>query len=183
MKLPNIKIYDEKDQILRKVSEEVTFPLSIEDKKLIKDALLYLKMSQIDETREQYCLRAGMGLAFIQMGLAKRIFVICEDLQNGEFKDYVVINPKIISLSEELIYVEEGEGCLSINRDVEGIVTRNARATVKAYDIDGKEYQIRVREDLSVAFQHEIDHLNGVLFTDRIDKINPYKNADIIRSI
>lgn len=183
MELPNIKIYDEKDVILRNVSKEVTFPLSIENKKLIQDSLLYLKMSQIEETREQYCLRAGMGLAFIQMGIAIRIFVICEDLQNGEFKDYVIINPKIISSSEELIYVEEGEGCLSVNRDVDGIVIRNARVTIKAYDIDGKEYQIRAREDLSVAIQHEIDHLNGILFIDRIDKDNPFKNADVIRSI
>lgn len=183
MKLPDIKIYDEKDKILRKVSEEVTFPLSAEDRKLVKDSLLYLKMSQIDETREQYCLRAGMGLAFIQLGIAKRIFVICEDLQNGEFKDYVIINPKIISSSEELIYVEEGEGCLSVSRDVDGIVVRNARVTIKAYDIDGKEYQVRGREDLSVAIQHEIDHLNGILFIDKIDKDNPFKNADVIRSI
>lgn len=183
MELPKIKILDENNSYLRKVSEEVTFPLSSEDKKLIKDALIYLKMSQVDETREKYSLRAGMGLSFNQLGKLKRIFVICEDLQNGEFKNYVVINPKIISESEELIYVEEGEGCLSVNRNVDGIVKRSARITVKAYDINGKEYSIRVREDIAVAYQHEIDHLNGILFTDRIDKDNPFKDADIIRGI
>lgn len=183
MELPNIKIYDEFDKILRNVSNEVTFPLSIEDKKLIKDSLSYLKTSQIEELREKFDLRAGMGLAFIQMGINKRIFVICEDLQNGEFKNYVVINPKIISTSEEMIYVEEGEGCLSVNRNVEGIVPRHARMTVKAFDENGDEYTIRVREDLAIAFQHEIDHLNGILFTDRIDKNNPYKNANNYRSI
>ncbi len=183
MELPNIKIYDEFDKILRNVSNEVTFPLSIEDKKLINDSLSYLKTSQIEELREKFDLRAGMGLAFIQMGINKRIFVICEDLQNGEFKNYVVINPKIISTSEEMIYVEEGEGCLSVNRNVEGIVPRHARMTVKAFDENGDEYTIRVREDLAIAFQHEIDHLNGILFTDRIDKNNPYKNANNYRSI
>lgn len=183
MELPNIKIYDEFDKMLRNVSEDVTFPLSVEDKKLIDDALLYLKMSQIEDLREKFNLRAGMGLAFIQMGINKRIFVICEDLQDGNFKNYVVINPKIISTSEEMIYVEEGEGCLSVNRDVEGIVPRNARITVQAFDENGNEYTIRVREDLSIAFQHEIDHLNGILFTDRIDKDNPYKNSEVYRPI
>ncbi len=183
MKLPNIKIYDEFDPILRKVSKEVTFPLSSEDKKLIFDTLNYLKISQIEEYREKYNLRAGMGMAFIQLGVDKRIFVICEDLQNGEFKNYIVINPKIISESEEKIFVEEGEGCLSVNREVEGIVPRSARVTVKAFDEEGNEYTIRVREDIAVAFQHEIDHLNGILFTDRIDKNNPFKNFDKMRPI
>lgn len=183
MELPKIKIYDEFDKMLRNVSKEVTFPLSAPDKKLIDDALLYLKMSQIEDLREKFNLRAGMGLAFIQMGINKRIFVICEDLQDGNFKNYVVINPKIISTSEEMIYVEEGEGCLSVNRDVEGIVPRNARITVQAFDENGNEYTIRVREDLSIAFQHEIDHLNGILFTDRIDKDNPYKNSEVYRPI
>lgn len=183
MELPKIIILDENDTLLRKVSSDVIFPLLPVEKKLINDALLYLKMSQIDDTREKFSLRAGMGLAFIQLGIPKRIFVICEDLQNGEFKNYVVINPKIISSSEELIYVEEGEGCLSVNRIVEGIVIRNARVTIRAYDVDGKEFHARVREDIAVAFQHEIDHLNGILFTDKIDSNNPYKDAETIRGI
>ncbi len=183
MELPDIKILDETDKLLRKVSNDVTFPLLDAEKKLINDALLYLKMSQIDEKREKFNLRAGMGLAFVQLGILKRIFVICEDLGDQNFKNYVVINPKIISTSDEKIYVEEGEGCLSINRPVDGIVPRHARATINAFDENGKEYQIRVREELAVAFQHEIDHLNGILFTDRIDPNNPYKDEDILRSI
>ena len=113
----------------------------------------------------------------------KRIFVIVEELEDHTFKNYVVINPKIVSESEEMIYVGEGEGCLSINREVEGIVPRYARITVEAYDIDGNPFTIRVREDLSIAFQHEIDHLNGILFIDRIDPKNPYKNANNMREI
>ena len=99
------------------------------------------------------------------------------------FKEYVVINPKVVSESTEKIFVDEGEGCLSVNRDVEGIVPRSARVTIQAYDENGNEYSIRIREDLSVAFQHEIDHLNGILFTDRIDKKNPYKDYDNMRPI
>ncbi len=183
MKLPNINILDEKDKLLRKVSKEVTFPLNNEDKKLIKDALTYLEMSQIEKYNKKYDLRAGMGLAFVQLGVLKRIFVIVEEVDEGKFEKYVVINPKIKSMSEELIYVGEGEGCLSVNRETEGIVPRHARITVEAYDEDGNLYTFRAREELAVAFQHEMDHLDGILFVDKIDKKNPYKNKDNMREI
>ena len=183
MKLPNLDILDEKDKRLRLISKDVTFPLNNEDKKRIQDMLKYLKMSQIEEYREQYDLRPGMGLAYIQLGIAKRIFVIVNETDDETFENYVVINPKILSNSEELIYVGEGEGCLSINRETEGIVPRFARITVKAFDMEGKPYEIRVREDVSIAFQHEIDHLNGILFTDKIDPKNPYKNQENMREI
>ena len=126
MKLPNIDILDEKNKILRQKSKEVIFPLTKEDKKRIDDSLKYLEMSQIEEYIEKYDLRAGMGLSFIQLGIPKKIFVASEELDDGTFKRYVFINPEIISKSEELIYVGEGEGCLSVNRDVEGIVPRHA---------------------------------------------------------
>ncbi len=183
MKLPKIKILDEKNKMLRKVSTEVTFPLTSKEKQDIKDMITYLTMSQIQSEQEKYNLRAGMGLAYVQIGTPKRIFVIVEEIEEGKFKNYVVINPEIVSQSAELVFVGEGEGCLSVNREVEGIVPRCARITVKAYDENGKCYQIRVREDIAVAFQHEIDHLNGILFTDRIDKNNPYKNIDKMREI
>lgn len=183
MKLPNLKILDEKDKTLRKVSVDATFPLSSEDKQNIDDMITYLKMSQIEEYSKKYNLRAGMGLAYIQIGIPKRIFVIVEELENGDFKDYILINPKIITHSEEMIYVGEGEGCLSVNREVDGIVPRYARITVSAQDINGNPFTIRVREDISVAFQHELDHLNGILFVDKIDPKNPFKNANKYREI
>ena len=124
-----------------------------------------------------------MGLAYIQLGINKRIFVVVEEVEEEKFENYVVINPKIISNSEELIYVGEGEGCLSVNRPTCGIVPRHARINVEYQDINGKKKNIRVREDISVAFQHEIDHLNGILFVDKIDKKDPYKNKDQMREI
>ena len=183
IKLPNIKILDESNKILHEKSEDVVFPLDSKTKKLIDDSLTYLEMSQIEEYSEKYDLRPGMGLSFVQIGIKKRIFVISEELDDGKFRRYVVINPKIISKSEELIYVGEGEGCLSVNREVEGIVPRYARITVAAFDEHGNPFTIRVREDISVAFQHEIDHLNGILFVDKIDKKNPYKNKNLMREI
>ncbi len=183
MKLPEICILDEKDKRLRKKSVEATFPLNDEEKKAIEDMIAYLKMSQIKETQEKYQLRAGWGLSAVQIGILKRIFVIVEEIEKEVFSNYIVINPKILSHSEEMIYVGEGEGCLSVNRDVSGIVPRYARITIEAYDINGNPYTLRVREDVSIAFQHEIDHLNGILFTDHIDPKNPFKGKDIMREI
>ena len=183
MKLPNLKILDEKNKILHQKSKEVKFPLTSKQKKDIEDMLLYLKMSQIEVEREKYNLRAGMGLSYVQIGTLERIFVVVDEIDEGKFKNYVIINPEIKSMSEELIYVGEGEGCLSVNREVEGIVPRHARITVEAYDIDGNPFTLRVREELSICFQHEIDHLNGILFPDKIDRKNPFKDKELMREI
>ena len=176
-------ILDEKESILHTKSEDVTFPLTKEDKKTIKDMIEMLTDSQIPELSEKYHLRPGMGLAAIQLGIPKRYFVIVHEYEPGKFDEYVIINPKIVSASEEMIYVGEGEGCLSVNRPVEGIVPRHARITLEAYDEDGNKIRVRGREELAIAFQHEIDHLNGILFVDKIDKNNPYKNQNLYREI
>ncbi len=181
--LKSNEILDEKDNKLREKSLDVIFPLSNEEKKLVIDMQKFLKNSQIEEIALKYNLRPGMGLAAIQLGISKKFFVIVEELENGEFRNYFFANPKLISNSEELIYAEAGEGCLSVNRDIEGIVPRYARITVDAYDIDGKKFTIRLREEMSIAVQHEMDHLNGILFYDRIDKKNPFKEVEKYRAI
>ena len=178
-----LNILDEKDKRLRKISEDATFPLTKDDKKLIKQAIDELTYSQIEELAEKYSLRPGMGLAFPQLGLNKRIIVIVHEVEDGIFDEYVFVNPKIVSYSEEMIAAEVGEGCLSVNRDVEGHVPRHARVTVEGYDVDGNKIRLRAREELAIAFQHEIDHLNGILFYDRIDPKKPFFNENEIRLI
>ena len=182
-KLPDIKILDEHDKRLRLKSKDVTFPLPQEDINRIHDMMDYLEMSQIEDIREKFDLRAGMGLAYIQLGITKRIFVIVYEVEEGKFDRYVVVNPKIKSVSEEKVYIGEGEGCLSINRPTEGIVLRHARMRLEAFNEYGEKYELRVREELAVAFQHELDHLDGILFTDKIDPKNPFKGEDRYRSI
>ncbi len=182
--LKNKDILDEKCKILRQVSKEVIFPLTQEDKNNIKLMSEYLTNSQIDKLAKQYDLRPGMGLSAVQLGVLKRYLVIVHEQDIKEtFKTYVIINPQIISNSEEIIYVEEGEGCLSVNRDVKGIVKRFARVTIAGFDINGKPIKVRAREELAVAFQHEIDHLNGILFVDKIDQKDPFKDAAEYRAI
>ena len=177
------EILDEKVKLLRTVSKEVEFPLTKEDKETIEKMIEYLHDSQIDELAEKYDLRPGMGLSAIQLGIPKRYFVVVYEVDENEFETYVLINPRMISNSVEQIYVADGEGCLSVNRPVEGIVPRYARVTFEAYDMDGNKIHVRAREDLSICFQHELDHLNGILFVDHIDPKNPYKNQDNMRAI
>lgn len=181
--LKTCDILDEKNKILRTVSKEVTFPLSKEDKDTIDTMIKYLHDSQIDELSEKYDLRPGMGMSAIQLGIPKRYFVVVHEVDEGKFDTYILINPRIISNSMEKIYVEEGEGCLSVNRPVEGIVPRYARVTMEAYDMEGRKINVRAREELAICFQHELDHLNGILFIDHIDKKNPYKDKDLYRAI
>lgn len=176
-------ILDEKDKRLREISKEVELPLSKEDKKVIEDIIEMLTNSQIPELSEKYQLRPGMGLAAIQLGIPKRYFVVVHEYEEGKFDNYVLINPKVVSTSEEIIYVGEGEGCLSVNRDVQGIVPRHARITLEGYDENGNHIRVRGREELAIAFQHELDHLNGMLFMDRIDKKDPFRGKDKYREI
>lgn len=183
MKLPDIKILDEKQKVLHLKSKEVKFPLTDEYKKRLLDIIKYLEMSQDEKYIKKYNLRAGMGLSLVQIGILDRAFVIANENDDKTFEEHIIINPEIIAKSEELVYVGEGEGCLSVNREVEGIVPRHARITVKYQDLDGNFKTIRVREEISIAFQHEIDHLNGILFVDKIDPKNPYKNKEKMREI
>lgn len=176
-------ILDEKEKILKTISKEVSLPLTDEDKKTIADIIEFLTNSQIPELAEKYNLRPGMGLAAIQLGIPKRYFVVVHEVDEGIFDNYVIINPKVVSTSQEIIYVGEGEGCLSVNREVCGIVPRYARVTLEGYDEEGRKIRVRGREELAIAFQHEMDHLNGILFTDKIDKKNPFKDKDKYREI
>ena len=178
-----LNILDEKDPHLRKISENVIFPLTKEEKDLIQRMVDHLTFSQIEEYEKKYDLRPGMGLAFPQLGINKRIIVIVYEVDEETFENYVFINPKIVSYSSEMIAAEAGEGCLSVNREIEGHVPRHARVTVEGFDENGNKIKVRAREDLALAFQHEIDHLDGILFFDRIDKKKPFYKETEMRLI
>ena len=132
-----LNILDEKDKRLRMISKDAKLPLSQEYKNTIDKIIKELTYSQIEELEKKYDLRPGMGLAFPQLGINERIIVIVHEYDDGKFNNYVMVNPKIVSSSEEMIAAEAGEGCLSVNRDVEGHVKRHARVTVEGYDVDG----------------------------------------------
>lgn len=110
----------------------------------------------------------GIGLAAIQVGVARRMLVIDVSREGEEKTPLVFINPEIIKSSDERSIYEEG--CLSIP-DYYAEVERPAIVTVKSLDRDGKEQITEADGLLATCLQHEIDHLNGVLFIDHISRL------------
>lgn len=160
--------------VLEQVADEVTLPPSQEDKVTLEKMLQFIKNSQDEEIAEKYNLRAGVGLAAPQLGISKRMFAVhFEDLQGKAYSDGY-FNPKIISHSVEKTFLANGEGCLSVNREVPGYVARYARVTISATNLAGQQVKLRLRGYAAVVFQHELDHLNGIMFYDHIDKQDPF---------
>ncbi|KYD08458.1 MULTISPECIES: peptide deformylase [Heyndrickxia] len=160
--------------ILRKVTDEVDIPPSEEDKETLLCMLQYLKNSQTPEIAAKYKLRSGVGLSANQIGLDKRMFAAYIVDDKGEH-EYTLFNPKIISHSLTMIYLQQGEGCLSVDRAVPGYVPRYERIKVRAYDITGEEVVLKLSGYPAIVFQHEIDHLNGIMFYDHINPDNPFQ--------
>lgn len=162
---------------LRKKSQEVELPPSDEDIRILNQMMEFIKNSQDEKIAEKYKLRGGVGLAAPQLGINKQLIAV-----HFEHKDrlcsYRLINPKIISHSVEKAYLSGGEGCLSVDENIEGFVVRNARVTVRAYDTEGKKLKLRFKGYPAIVIQHEIDHLNGIMFYDYIDKENPFHIPD-----
>jgi peptide deformylase len=161
--------------VLRQIAEEVTLPATDEDKKILKELLEYVQNSQNPEIAAELGLRPGIGLAAPQINVSKRMIAVHLTDEKGQLYSYALFNPKIISHSVEKAFLASGEGCLSIDEQHAGYVPRYARITVKGYDIDENEVKIRLKGLPAICFQHEIDHLNGILFYDHIDEENPMK--------
>jgi peptide deformylase len=110
----------------------------------------------------------GIGLAAIQIGVPKRVVVIDLHKEGEEKKPQVFINPEILTSSDDRSSYEEG--CLSIP-DYYAEVERPATIRVRYVDLDGKVQEIDADGLLATCLQHEIDHLNGVLFIDHISRL------------
>ncbi|WP_210134856.1 peptide deformylase [Staphylococcus sp. GDX8P80P] len=159
---------------LRAKAEDVNLPLSDEDRNTLKEMRQFLINSQDDDIAKKYGLRSGVGLAAPQINVSKRmIAVYLPDDGNGKSYDYMLVNPKIMSHSVQHAYLPTGEGCLSVDENIPGLVHRHYRVTIKALDIDGNEVKLRLKGYPAIIFQHEIDHLNGIMFYDYIDQDNP----------
>ena len=146
MAIRRIRLED--DEILRKKCK----PVDVVDEK-IKEL--------VQDMTDTMHAEDGVGLAAPQVGILKRVVVI--DLYD-DHGPYVLINPEII---KEKGKQEVDEGCLSFPNKFAKII-RPEEVVVKALDIDGKEYKLKGKELLAQAISHEVDHLNGVLFVDKI---------------
>ncbi|NMN68328.1 peptide deformylase [Rhizobium sp. 57MFTsu3.2] len=110
----------------------------------------------------------GIGLAAIQIGVPRRMLVIDVSREGEEKQPLVFVNPEVVASTDERSVYEEG--CLSIP-DYYAEVERPATVTVKYLDRDGKEQTVQADGLLATCLQHEIDHLNGVLFIDHISRL------------
>ncbi|HFI0464055.1 TPA: peptide deformylase [Streptococcus suis] len=165
---------------LRQAAQPVTFPLSPEDRKTAEEMLTFLINSQDEEMAKKYGLRAGVGLAAPQINLSKQIIAIhlvYTDEETGEEEvilSDVFFNPKLVSHSVQQIALKDGEGCLSVDREVEGYVPRPKRIKLHYQDFDGNQYELKLRDFEAIVVQHELDHLKGIFFYDHIDPSNPF---------
>ena len=159
---------------LRKKTTEMTFPLSKEDLQLADDLLEYVINSQDDEMVEKYNIRPGIGIAAPQVNEVKRMFALHLIDEDDNEISFVAVNPKIISHSVEQTYISAGEGCLSVDELIEGYVPRHARITATGFYPDGTPFKKRLKGLTAIAFQHELDHLNGIMFYDHINQEDPY---------
>ncbi|TCP30529.1 peptide deformylase [Scopulibacillus darangshiensis] len=171
-------IIREGNPILRETAVPVELPPTKEESNTLKQMLEFLINSQDEEIANKYQLRPGIGLAAPQIGISKRMIALYLDDDKGKLHKYALFNPKIVSHSVEKTYLESGEGCLSVDRDVPGIVPRFARVKVRAFDLDNKEVTLKLKGMPAIAIQHEIDHLDGIMFYDHINHNDPFKIPD-----
>jgi peptide deformylase len=170
-----LKIVKDNNPIMRKKSQPVELPLSQEDKKTLDDMLEYLKLSQDEDYAKKHNIRAGVGIAAIQIGLLKRMFCIYYETEEG-IVQYQLVNPKIIEYSVRKCALKNGEGCLSVDQDHEGLSHRYYKIKMAAFDaLRNEDIIITARGFDAIVLQHEYDHLDGLFYYDRIDNNNPNK--------
>ncbi|WP_074034995.1 peptide deformylase [Exiguobacterium sp. AT1b] len=162
----------EGDERLRTRSIEVPIPPTEEDLALLDEMETFLVNSQDPEMSEKYELRGGVGIAAPQLGVTRRFFTVLLQEEGETFK-LSIFNPKITSHSVEQTFLNGGEGCLSVDRVIKGNVPRFRRITLEGFDRDGQPIKLRLRGMRAIVCQHELDHLDGILFYDRINTSNP----------
>nr|WP_083801835.1 peptide deformylase [Mycoplasmopsis pulmonis] len=171
-------------KVLRQKSKNVNIPLNKTNIELAEKMIYHIDDSQGPNTK----FRPGVGVAAVQYGILKNVFYVCvpndsrltqrdssQEVKPEDkylFRD-VIFNPEVIWKSDEMVAISQGEGCLSVDEswpNQEGLVRRHMEIKVKGYSYFQKKEMIwHVKGYVAIVFQHELDHLNGMLFIDRID--------------
>lgn len=161
------EIVQKEDKVLRKIAKEVN-PSDISDTKIqnvIKD--MFEALASQDD---------GVALAAPQIGESLRIFIISPKIFEGSEDSHLVfINPKIIKSSKDKKKMDEG--CLSC-RWYYGTTRRSTRVSVEAYDENGNKFEMKGTKLIAQIFQHEIDHLNGILFIDHAEDLKELEQGN-----
>lgn len=180
-------IIKDPNPLLRQKSEKIPLPLSDEDRHLVDSLYEYVINSTKPELAEKYNLQPAVGIAAPQIGINKQAcaVVIHDYDEEGEIIDtteFLLVNPVILSKSAKQAALSEGEGCLSIKEPHPGFVYRSNKIKVRAYDaLTDENIMLEADGYLAIVIQHEIDHLNGILYYDHISKTDPdYKNPKAI---
>ena len=121
----------------------------------------------VDHMVETMYNAPGIGFAATQVGVAKQLLVADIAPRGPESELIVLINPEIVAAEGEVIFEE---GCLSVP-DYQAEVKRHEKVTVRGLNLQGEEIEIKAEGLLAIVLQHEIDHLNGMLFIDRLSKL------------
>lgn len=165
-------IITDDDPRVRLKSSPLTFPLSSDDYDQIAKMISYVDASY-DGLYEQYNIRPGVAIASNQINWQKRVVYLHFDDEFGNEKHWLLANPIIKSFSNEISYLDGGEGCLSVPNDHQGIVPRKLSIVVEAFDLfTNKPITIQESGYSAIVLQHEIDHLDGILYYDRINALN-----------
>lgn len=175
-----LKITKDSVPTLRQRSAPVPVPMDEKTKATLREMMDYLRLTQDPKFLSKHPeAREGVGLAAPQIGVNLRMLVISyptydeKGEPNGKI-EYALVNPRIMSTSTKMAYLQGGEGCLSVDEPHPGRVYRHYKITVNAYDLlQEKDISIVARGYDAIVLQHEIDHLDGILFYDRIDKRDP----------
>ena len=162
------------EKVLREKAVDVELPLSKKDKQILTDLITYVRNSRDEEYREKYNVKASVGIAAPQIGISRKLLAVSIE-DEDDCVEFALANPKIISNSTQKAYLENGESCVSVSPDVEGIVPRYAKITVRAYNmLTDRLENIRLTGYPAIVLQHEIDHLYGHLYYDHINKNDPW---------
>jgi len=158
------KLVPENHPALHTIADEITLEEFSNGtvKKLVKDLRKALHSYSVDGF-------TAVAIAAPQIGVTKRIFIIEDQSKDRDaLPSFVAINPQLVKLSKKTR--ESGEGCLSIP-DYYGLVRRSTNVTLRAQDENGKWFERGAGTLLAQIIQHEYDHLDGILFTDRAEKV------------
>ncbi|MCL8213012.1 peptide deformylase [Mesoplasma whartonense] len=180
-------IKDNESTIIRRISDNVldVEHLNADEEQTMQRLIDFVRYSQdpdLNPEDKPDHLRPAVGLAAPQIGINKNLFFIRIEWDKDDLtkvEEIAAINPKILSRSSQIVALEDGEGCLSVDIDREGLVPRSYKVIVSYYDYLSKKLVNRtLRGYQAVVFQHEYDHNIGKLYYDHINQENPYFKKD-----
>ncbi len=178
-KITNKELVYAPNDFLRKKLNNSTFPIKEESLITIQAMHNYITNSLDEEIALADDLTPSLGIAANQVGLNERVCIIyLEGANDQDNIDLIMVNPQIITHSNNLIYLKDGEGCLSIPNKIDGYTHRYQTIKVKYQNLVGHFKTINASDFLAIVIQHEIDHLNGILYTDYIDNDDPFLIKD-----